>query len=359
MSKDIPCVLMRGGTSRGPLFRADWLPDDPARRDQVLLSAMGSPHALQVDGLGGGSSLTSKAAIVSRSHRPGCDIDYLFAQVAVDRNRVDTRPNCGNMLAAVAPFAIEEGLVQAGQCATTIRIFNVNTSSVVEAVVQTPGGQVTYAGDTRIDGVAGTAAPIMLNFLDAWGRVTGAMFPTGNTIDVIDEVLVTCIDAAMPLVVVNAASLGVRGDETAAALDANQAMLARLESLRREAGRRMGLGDVSNSVIPKPVLVSRHGRANEITSRYFTPLHCHAAHAVTGAVGIAAAYCVPGTVANGLASTPSPEGRIVVHHPAGSIEVNVELERDGGPLRLRRIGLVRTARRIMKGMLSVPDEVLG
>ncbi|AJG22059.1 4-oxalomesaconate tautomerase [Cupriavidus basilensis] len=359
MSKDIPCVLMRGGTSRGPLFRADWLPDDPARRDQVLLSAMGSPHALQVDGLGGGSSLTSKAAIVSCSRRPGCDIDYLFAQVAVDKHRVDTRPNCGNMLAAVAPFAIEEGLVRAGQCATTLRIFNVNTSSVVEAVVQTPGGQVTYAGATRIDGVAGTAAPIMLNFLDAWGRVTGAMFPTGNTIDVIDAVPVTCIDAAMPLVVVHAASLGVRGDETPAALDANREMLARLESVRRQAGRRMGLGDVSHSVIPKPVLVSGCGRANEITSRYFTPLRCHTAHAVTGAVGIAAAYCTPGTVANGLASTPSPQGRIVVRHPAGSIEVHVEPERDGGPSPFRRIGLVRTARRIMKGLLSVPGEVMG
>ena len=183
METIIPCVLMRGGTSRGPFFLADWLPADPAERDRVLLAAMGSPHALQVDGLGGGNSLTSKVAIVSRSRRPGCDIDYLFAQVSVDRASVDTRPNCGNMLSGAAPFAIDEGLIAAADGETSVRVHNVNTGAVIEAVVQTPGGRLTYEGDARIDGVPGAAAPVRLNFLDAWGALTGRLFPTGQRQD--------------------------------------------------------------------------------------------------------------------------------------------------------------------------------
>ncbi|WYX51624.1 PrpF domain-containing protein [Achromobacter xylosoxidans] len=174
METIIPCVLMRGGTSRGPFFLGDWLPADPAERDRLLLQAMGSPHALQVDGLGGGNSLTSKVAIVSRSTRPDCDIDYLFAQVSVDRASVDTRPNCGNMLSGAAPFAIDEGLIAAADGETSVRVHNVNTGAVIEAVVQTPGGRLTYEGEARIDGVPGAAAPVRLNFLDAWGRSPAA-----------------------------------------------------------------------------------------------------------------------------------------------------------------------------------------
>src|SRR5919107_3059720 len=266
MNRVIPCVLMRAGTSRGPFFLRDWLPADDTDRDEALIGAIGASDLLQVDGVGGGSTLTSKVAIVSKSTEPGCDVDYLFAQVGVGQRSVDTRPNCGNMLAGVAPFALEQGLVPAGDETTTVRVFNVNTRSRIDVTVQTPGRRVTYAGEARIDGVAGTAAPIRLDFLDAWGATTGSVFPTGKRIDVIEGVEVTCIDAAMPLMIIRARDLGVTGRETPDQLDADTSLLERLESLRRTAGRLMGLGEVTDKVIPKPVIVSAGDEEHSITS---------------------------------------------------------------------------------------------
>jgi 2-methylaconitate cis-trans-isomerase PrpF/tripartite-type tricarboxylate transporter receptor subunit TctC len=356
MNKSLPCVLMRAGTSRGPFFLREWLPADDAERDQVLIGAMGASDPLQLDGVGGGSTLNSKVAIVSRSSEPGCDLDYLFAQVGVGQRSVDTRPNCGNMLSGVLPFAIEQGLIKATEGTTTARVFNVNTRSRIEVTVCTPGGRITYDGDARIDGVAGTAAPIHLNFLDAWGAVTGRVFPTGNRIDLIDGVQVTCIDAAMPLMMLRAADLGVTGRETPAELDANLGLLRRLEALRLVAGRLMGLGDVSASVIPKPVLVSEGDSPHSITSRYFTPRRCHASHAATGAIGVASAFALPGTVASASAGF---EGRrnLTVLHPAGRIEIGVEVQGTGDQAEIKRASLVRTARKILQGELHIPDYV--
>lgn len=358
METIIPCVLMRGGTSRGPFFLGDWLPADPADRDRLLLQAMGSPHALQVDGLGGGNSLTSKVAIVSRSTRPDCDIDYLFAQVSVDRASVDTRPNCGNMLSGAAPFAIDEGLIAAADGETSVRVHNVNTGAVIEAVVQTPGGRLTYEGEARIDGVPGAAAPVRLNFLDAWGAVTGRLFPTGQRQEKVDGVAATLIDAAMPMVLLRAADFGLRGDESPAELDANTALLTRLERIRREAGARMGQGDVSDSVIPKPVLLAPGSDAAVLSlrSRYFTPHACHRAHAATGAVGVAAAFLMPGTVAHdcgGPAPRPGYRG-VRIEHPSGGMDIDVKLDDASGEV--QAAGLVRTARKIMKGLLYVPGR---
>ena len=269
MTISLPCVLMRAGTSRGPFFLRDWLPATDEARDQALIGAIGASDPLQLDGLGGGSTLNSKVAIISKSTQPDCDIDYLFAQVGVGLQSVDTRPNCGNMLSGVGPFAIDQGLITAQNGKTKVRVFNVNTSSRIEVTVCTPDGKVTYEGDAKIDGVAGTAAPILLNFLDAWGAVTGKVFPTGNRIDSIEGLEVTCIDAAMPLMILRAQDLGLTGRERPAELDSNTDLLIRLERLRLQAGQLMGLGDVSNSVIPKPVLVSDGVSQNSITSRYF------------------------------------------------------------------------------------------
>ncbi len=352
----LPCVLMRAGTSRGPFFLRDWLPADELARDQALIGAIGASDLLQVDGVGGGSTLTSKVAMVSRSSQPDCDVDYLFAQVGVGQQSVDTRPNCGNMLAGVGPFAIEQGLVAAADGVTRLRVYNLNTRSRIEVSVQTPSGRVRYDGETRIDGVAGTGAPIHLNFLDAWGAVTGSVFPTGQRVDVIDGIEVSCIDAAMPLMIVRANDLGVSGREAPADLDAHPGLLARLEQLRRQAGERMGLGDVSNSVIPKPVLVSAGDGPNSITSRYFTPRRCHASHAVTGAIGVATAFALPGTVASGAARLAGPHD-IVVLHPQGRIDVAVELGGHGDEARVLSAALVRTARKIMNGELHVPGYV--
>lgn len=357
METIIPCVLMRGGTSRGPFFLGDWLPADPAERDRLLLAAMGSPHALQVDGLGGGNTLTSKVAIVSRSTRPDCDIDYLFAQVSVDRASVDTRPNCGNMLSGAAPFAIDEGLIAAADGETSVRVHNVNTGAVIEAVVQTPGGRLTYEGDACIDGVPGAAAPVRLNFLDAWGAVTGRLFPTGLRQEVVDGVAVTLIDAAMPMVLLRAADFGLRGDESPAELDGNAALLARLERIRREAGARMGLGDVSDSVIPKPVLLAPGADPSRLAlrSRYFTPHACHRAHAATGAVGVAAAFLMPGTVAHDCGGPEPLAGyrSVRIAHPSGGMDIDVKLNPRSGEV--QAAGLVRTARKIMKGLLYLPQ----
>jgi 2-methylaconitate cis-trans-isomerase PrpF/tripartite-type tricarboxylate transporter receptor subunit TctC len=355
-NRSIPCVLMRAGTSRGPFFLREWLPQDEVQRNEALIGAIGASDLLQLDGIGGGSTLTSKVAIVSRSNEPGCDIDYLFAQVGVGQRSVDTRPNCGNMLSGVAPFAIEQGLVSANEGETTVRVFNVNTRSRIDVTVQTPGGQVTYDGDTRIDGVAGSAAPIRLNFLDAWGAVTGSLFPTGGRIDRIGGIEATCIDAAMPLMIVRAGDLDVAGSETPVELDAKALLLERLEAMRLEAGAMMGLGDVSQSVIPKPVLVSAGDSDHSLTSRYFTPRRCHASHAVTGAIGVATAFALPGTVA----SRPQPITggcRIAVLHPQGSIEVDVEVRGQGEDARIERAALVRTARKIMQGDLHLPAYV--
>lgn len=356
MSKTIPCVLMRAGTSRGPFFLREWLPESDEARDQALIGAIGASDPLQLDGVGGGSTLNSKVAIVSRSSVPGCDLDYLFAQVGVGHRSVDTRPNCGNMLSGVAPFAIEQGLVPAQDGTTKVRVHNVNTGARIDVTVRTPGGRVTYAGDARIDGVAGTAAPILLDFLDAWGAVTGKVFPTGQRIDRIQGVEVSCIDAAMPLMIARAADLGVTGREKPVALDADAALLERIESLRLEAGLRMGLGDVSNSVVPKPVLVSAGDSPDSITSRYFTPRRCHASHAVTGAIGVASAFALPGTVASGAARAAGCH-QLTVLHPAGQIDIEVEMGEEGGEVSVRRAALVRTARKIMQGELHLPDYV--
>jgi 2-methylaconitate cis-trans-isomerase PrpF len=359
MSYNLPCVLMRGGTSRGPFFLADWLPQDPAARDRTLIAALGSPHELQIDGLGGGNSLTSKVAIVSRSVHADCDVDYLFAQVSVEEARVDTRPNCGNMLAGVGPFAIEQGLVPASGHGntTTVRVYNVNTRSRIDVQVCTAGGRVHYDGDVHIDGVQGTAAPVLMNFLDAWGAVTGQIFPTGQRIDTIHGLQVTCIDAAQVMVLVRAADLDLRGNESPAELDANAELLSRLEALRCEAGLRMGMGDVSNSVLPKPVIVSAGDQPGSVVSRYFTPHRCHRSHAVTGAIGVAAAHVLPGTViTDSLQHALAGTRRVEVLHPAGRIHVDVELTEVDGQFKLVQAALVRTARKILEGTLFVSEN---
>jgi len=352
----IPCTLMRAGTSRGPFFLRDWLPADAETLEQALIGAIGASDPLQLDGLGGGSSLNSKVAIVSRSKEPGCDLDYLFAQVGVGNRSVDMRPNCGNMLSGVVPFAIEQGLIVPAGDRTTARVFNVNTGAKIDVTVCTPNAQLTYDGTARIDGVAGTAAPVLLSFLDCWGAVTGKLFPTGQRIDIIDGTEVTCIDAAMPLMIVRAAALGITGCERPAELDANAAMLVRIERLRRSAGERMGLGDVSASVVPKPVLLSEGDDAHSITSRYFTPFRCHSSHAVTGAIGVATAFALPATVASGVARTAGTH-TLAVLHPEGRIEVEVEMRGSSDDVQVERAALLRTARRIMHGEITLPGYV--
>lgn len=340
----IPCVLMRGGTSRGPFFLASDLPSESAARDEALLSIMGSGHPLQIDGIGGGNPVTSKVAIIGPASMGGADVDYLFAQVRNDRQTVDYSPNCGNMLAAVGPFAIEAGLMPAQEHQTLVRIHNVNTGKLIEAKVPTRAGEVTYLGDASIDGVPGLAAPIALTFLDAAGAKTGQLLPTGRPTDTIDGIDVTCIDCAIPMVLVRAADLGVTGYERPDDLSSNAELANRLSSIRLEAGRRMGMGDVIDKVIPKPVLIAAPTQGGTLCVRYFMPHECHPALATTGAVGIATAVITPGTIAAALTGGLQVPTQVRLEHPSGRLDVELET-RNGVTV----AGLVRTARRLFEG----------
>ena len=350
--KSIPCVLMRGGTSKGAFLLADDLPKDINQRNDFLLSIMGSGHELEIDGIGGGSPQTSKVAIISRSVSEKADIDYLFVQVIVNERRVDTTPNCGNMLCAVGGFAIEQGLIKADSPVTRVRIRNVNTNTFIEADIQTPEGKVIYDGDTQIDGVPGRAAPVALTFLNSAGAKSGQLFPTGNRLDVFDNAQVTCIDMAMPMVVIPAQSLGKTGYASACELDRDTALLESLESIRRQAGKAMGFGDVTNMVIPKPVLISPALSGGNLNVRYFMPHSCHKSLAITGAIGLASACIIPGTIANELTKL-SGDGIVKIEHPSGSIAVDLSNTTEA-PEAIRA-SVIRTARKILSGSVYIAD----
>lgn len=345
----VRCMWMRGGTSKGGYFRAEDLPADPAARDAILLRVMGSPDARQIDGLGGGDPLTSKVAVVRRSVRPGVDVDYLFLQVFVDRAIVTDAQNCGNILAGVGPFAIERGLVAAEGEETPVRIFMENTAQVAVATVSTPGGRVTYAGDARIDGVPGTAAPIDIVFEDTAGSTCGALLPTGNAVDRIGGVEATLIDNGMPCVILSAADFGVRGDESPAELDADMALKARIEAIRLEAGPLMNLGDVAAKSVPKMTLVSPAGAGGCVSTRTFIPHTCHAAIGVLGAVSVASACLLPEGPAARLANVPQGERKALsIEHPTGEFTVIASLDAKGG---LASAGVLRTARKLFDGVV--------
>lgn len=358
MLRRVPCVLMRGGTSKGLFFLASDLPSNPAECERVLLAAMGSPDSRQIDGVGGADPLTSKVAIVARAPDPCvADVTYLFAQVAIDRPMVDTTPNCGNMLAGVAPFAIAQGLVAPTGDETLVRVFNINTQTIAEVIVQTTDGHVNYEGDVEIDGVPGTAAPIKIDFRNAAGSKTGALLPTGAMCERIDGVPVSCVDMAMPMLLLPATAIGKTGYETRDALNADTAMLAYIERLRLEASRRMGLGDARGRVIPKVALIAPPQHGTGVCSRYFMPHACHAAHAVTGAVCIAVAAGLEGSVVHAVANVPPGRQRVVrIEHPSGFLDVELEISDSGSGAQLKRAAVLRTARILFEGHVWVREE---
>ncbi|GAB5471763.1 MAG: 4-oxalomesaconate tautomerase [Rhodospirillales bacterium] len=355
----IPFLFLRGGSSRGPYFKRADLP--AARKDlaQVLIAALGAGHPLNIDGIGGGAPVTTKVAMLSPSASPGCDIDYLFAQVAVEDRLVDFKPTCGNILSGVGPAAIEMGLVPVTGEETALRIHSVNIGASVDAVVQTPGGRVRYDGQAHIDGVPGTAAPVMLNFHDVLGSTCGSFLPTGQLREEIEGIAVTCMDVAVPMVIARAESFGLTGQESAAELDAHHDdVYVRMESIRIEAGRRMGLGDVSRSVTPKFGFLAPAQAGGSVAARYFMPWSCHPSMAVTGAQCLACCLLMPGTVAEGLSHDPTESPALVtIEHPTGQIRVTVSYRRDAEGFSLQAAGLLRTARMLARGELFVPEAV--
>jgi 4-oxalomesaconate tautomerase len=349
---------MRGGTSRGPYFVESDLPADPAKRDRVLLAVMGSPDRRQIDGLGGAHPLTSKVGIVRKSKLPGVDLDFLFAQLQPDQDSVDTTPNCGNMLAAVVPFALERGMVPAQGDVTTLRVLTLNTDMQCDITVQTPGGQVSYEGDARIDGVPGTSAPIKINFLDTAGSVADCLLPTCKVLDLIDGIEVTCIDNGMPLVIFKASAVGRTGYETVEQLNADQDLKARIETLRIACGHAMGLGDVSSKNYPKMTLIAPPRRGGSICTRSFIPHLCHDAIGVLAAVTVGTACVLEGSAAQGVAMVPAGLAKTIsVEHPTGEFSVELEIDPQN-PENVVSAALLRTARLIMRGEVMVPAALL-
>ncbi len=349
----IRCSVFRGGTSKGLYFLAADLPSDVDTRDRVLLAAMGSPDPRQIDGMGGAHPLTSKVAVVRRSARDDADVDYLFLQVWPDRAEVSDNQNCGNLLAGVGPFALEEGLVTPLDGSTAVRIWMENTQSLAVAHVRTPGGAVEYEGDARIDGVPGTHAPIPIDFLDIAGSSCGALLPTGNASDVVEGVRVTCVDNGMPVVCVAASDLGVSGHESPAELEADEALKAKVEAVRLAAGPLMNLGDVTRKTVPKMSLLSPARHGGVISTRTFIPHRVHEAIGVFGAVSVATTCLVAGSVAADIAKPDPALRQLDIEHPSGFFTVTVDVGEDGS---IRGAALLRTARLLMRGEVFVPSE---
>ncbi len=353
-------MLMRGGTSKGAFFVADDLPADPGARDALLLRIMGSPDVRQIDGVGGATPLTSKVAVVSASARADADIDYLFLQVSVDQALVSDRQNCGNLLAATAPFAIERGLIVAPDADTAVvRVYMVNTDSIAAATIRLTHGMPEYRGEASIDGVPGTAAPVQLDFENIAGGSCGTLLPTGNVVDTIDGVDVTMIDNGMPVVVLRADALGISGTEAPAELEADEELRARLESIRLQAGHLMRLGDVTDTTVPKLTMVSAPTAGGDISTRTFIPHRCHEAIGVFGAVSVATAALLPGTPAADVARVGAGvDGTLICEHPTGAFTAAIDIDTSDPVPAVRSAGIIRTARKLMDGTVF-PVEYRG
>jgi len=359
MLRSIACTIMRGGTSKGLYFDARALPQETARRDRILLAALGSPDARQIDGLGGAHPLTSKVAIIGAPTRADADVDYLFLQVGVETAEVSDKQNCGNLLAGVGPWAIEHGWVGALDGKTRVRIHMRNTGSMAVATVETPNRHVQYEGNERIDGVPGSAAPIAIEFMEVTGSSCGALLPTGASVDHIDGLTVTCIDNGMPVVLLRASDLGKSGRESPAELEGDDVLKKRVEAIRRALGPRMNLGDVARATVPKMCLVSAAERGGAISTRTFIPHRVHEAIGVLGAVSVATATVIPGTVAAAVASNTAAARAqsIEVEHPTGSFRVDVDVDLASATPVVRRAALLRTARKLMTGEVFVPNRL--
>ncbi|WP_170375284.1 4-oxalomesaconate tautomerase [Ruegeria atlantica] len=353
----IPYIFMRGGTSRGPYFRRSDLPEDRDRLADVLVAALGAGQSINIDGIGGGTAVTTKVAMLSVSDDDWADIDYFFAQVSVEEKLVDFKPTCGNILSGVAPAAIEMGLFQPQGDVTEVRIRAVNTGARVVAKVQTPGGELVYEGDAEIAGVPGQSAPVQLSFMGVVGSATGAFLPTGHLRDTVQGIELTCMDVAMPMAIARASDFGLTGYESADELDANRGFFDRMEAVRIEAGKLMGMGDVSKSVTPKFGLVAPAKKGGTLAIRYFMPWKTHPTMAVTGAQCMASCALTPGTVADSLLDRPEASpADVVLEHASGNIDVLVDFS-NGQEFKVNSAGLVRTARKLADGHVYVPESV--
>lgn len=342
----IPTFLMRAGTSKAIYVEKKYLPQNKAERDVILLKLMGLPKMRQIDGFGNNDPLSNKIAIVCRSERDNADIDFLFAQILLNQNKVSTETNCGNILSGVAAYAIEVGLIKAQHPVTKIKIYNENTDTIIEAIVTTPGNTINYEGNAKIDGVPGTGSPIYMNFPDCIGKTFGALLPTGSALNIIDDIEFSLVDVAVPILIMRAQAFGKTGYESPGVLSSDRDLLEKIKFMREKVLINFKLK--SSSLIPKVALVSSPRRSGQISSRYFTPYSCHEAFAVTGGLCLAAASFISGTIANQVYFPSKMIETISIEHPAGKLDVDIEIE-NLNPFSIRRAGFMRTARPLMQG----------
>ncbi len=372
----VPCVIMRAGTSKGLFFHAEDLPEAGPRRDRLLKRIMGTPDRLQIDGLGGSRPITSKIAIISRSGRADADVDYLFAQASVESDDISYSGNCGNISAGVGPFAIDEGLVAVNGDVTAVRIHNVNTGKVIVARVPTASGQADVTGKVRVPGVPGTGAGILLDYSHTAGAKTGAVLPTGNPVDEITledgHVLrATLCDVANPCVWVSSEELGVDGAILSDDINADDALLERIEEIRARAAVMMGFckhwreAEARSPGLPmlgflSPPRTYRDDNGEEVRgsdidlmARLIFMGRCHESFAGTASICLAASSRLPGTLTHQFCRRSGDQ--LVIGHPLGAMRVDVEANRNNDGF--VRLGVIRTARRLMKGEAFVPGGI--
>ncbi|RQT43325.1 2-methylaconitate cis-trans isomerase PrpF [Burkholderia cepacia] len=384
----IPAVYMRGGTSKGVFFRADNLPTDAAWRDAILLRVIGSPdpYGKQIDGMGGATSSTSKVVLVAPSTRPDCDVDYWFGAASIENPVIDWSGNCGNLTSAVGPFAIAQGLVDAPENGVaTVRIWQANINAKIIAHVPMKNGEVVEEGDFELDGVTFPSAEIRIEFLDPGGAeegegVTGGMFPSGRSIDSLDVpghgvFEVTLINAGNPAIFIDAEALGLRGNEMQAEVNGNAALLAKCEAIRAHAAVRMGLAATAEEVtslrphtpklafvsMPTEYVASSGKRVDphmvDINARILSMGKLHHAMTGTGAVALAVAGAIPGTIVNRLVSGRTLS-QLRFGHPSGTMAVGAEAEQRGGTWVVTKAVMSRSARRLMEGSVLVPASAV-
>jgi len=353
-------MQIRGGSSKGLYFKKEDLPSDEKERNRYILLAMegtleGDPR--QIDGLGGANSLTSKVAVISISDSPDIDLDYLFLQVVVGKGKVSLTQTCGNILAGIPHFAIETGLLKAGEVQTTVRIKLVNTGAVCEVTLDTPKGKILERGNLKVDGVPETAAPVICNYLYTAGATCGSLLPSGKAIDTILGINLTCIDNGMPVVIMLASDFDLSGLESKEELEDNDELKEKIEAIRLLAGKAMNLGDVSNKTIPKMCLISKPVNGGALTTRTFIPHVVHQSIGVLAAVSVGTACLISGSITQNIYDESLINGNsnsFSIEHPSGEFTVNLEYRKVNNNIEILKSGVLRTARILSKGEVYLP-----
>ncbi len=361
MQTAIPYMLIRGGSSKGVFLNKKDLPKDEVLLEKVLIAIMegvGSGDPRQIDGLGGADSLTAKIAIVNPSEKEEADLDYLFLQVMIGKGKTTTSQNCGNILAGVPIYGIASGMTKATNGMTTTKVNMLNKGGLCEVIIETPNGEISYEGDAKVDGVPNTGSPILCNYLGLAGSNCGALLPTDNPKDIVNDIEITCVDNGMPVVLLRATDFGITGYETKQELDANETLKSEIEAIRLKAGILMNLGDVSQKTVPKMCLISPVQNGGLVNTRTFIPHVCHAAIGVIGAVSTATGCVIKGSVAEGIVDIPKDINiPMQIEHPLGQFTVQLTTENIDNNINFTKSGVIRTARLISKGEVYIPSQI--